>query len=537
MANEFIIVNNVKVPIDASLKEAFNIARTRLKKSGLYSHEIEFSVYRRSVDARNKQNICFVYSVAAKGEFPSIDDNRLLSFGMSRITDSSLVEPCEGSEKLNAPPLIVGAGPAGLFCALLLAERGYKPIIVERGGNIEKRLQSIRRLKEKRLLDPNCNVQFGLGGAGTFSDGKLVTRINDPLCSEVLNRFVEFGADPAIKYIAKPHIGTDKLSIIVKKMSERIEELGGKLLFNTKFIRPVISGRRVVSAVTDAGEIETGALILAIGHSARDTYQTLINNGYDIAPKNFSVGMRIEHRREDIDKALYGDFAGNPNLGAAEYNLSYDTKNRGVYTFCMCPGGIVVPAASEEGGIVVNGMSYSSRSETNSNSAVVCSVFKEDYGSDPSKAIAFQRNIERKAFAAAGNDYSAPIITVGDFLSGNLSKEPDEVLPTYMDGAVRLVRPEEYLPSILAEGIKNALTAFGRKIKGFDSPSAVLTGCETRTSSPVRIVRDDISRCATGYDNLYPIGEGAGYAGGITSASVDGIKTALAVISKYKSGK
>ena len=531
-----LIINNVKLPTDASVKEAFIVAKAKLKRLGLYSESVRFSVYRRSIDARKKEEICFVYSILATGEFMPFDENKLSAYGISRLLPCGDIFSKEGTEKLTAPPLIVGAGPAGLFCALILAERGYRPIVIERGGSVAERREAIDRLKNERILDVDTNIQFGAGGAGTFSDGKLVTRINDSLTSIVLERFVEFGADESIKYIAKPHIGTDKLTFIVEKMVERISELGGKVYYHTRFISPITRGDKVVGAKTSCSDISCGALILAVGHSARDTYKTLIESGFDIESKNFSVGMRIEHRREDIDRALYGKFAGDKNLGSAEYNLSADTKTRGVYTFCMCPGGVVVPAASEEGGVVVNGMSYSDRAGVNSNSAVVCSVFREDYGNTPTSAIEFQREIERAAFIAGGKDYSAPIITLGDFLSGKLSKEPTRVLPSYMDGGVRLARPESYLPSFVTEGIKKALVAFGKKIRGFDDSSALLCGAETRTSSPVRILRNTDTRLATGFSNLYPIGEGAGYAGGITSASVDGIKTALKLISKYKSG-
>jgi uncharacterized FAD-dependent dehydrogenase len=277
-----------------------------------------------------------------------------------------------------------------------------------------------------------------------------------------------------------------------------------------------------------------GALILAIGHSARDTYKTLISSGYNVVAKDFSVGMRIEHKTEDIDRAMYGDMAGDPLLGHAEYTLSHNTKVRGVYTFCMCPGGEVVAATSECGAVVVNGMSNSRRSGRNSNSAVLASVFKSDYGNTPYSAIEFQKKIERAAFVAGGSDYRVPLITVGDFLSDKLSAEPKRVMPTYMDGAYKLARPEQYLPSFATDAIKRALLGFDKKISGFAASDAVLSGAETRTSAPIRILRDNDTRLAVGYENLYPAGEGAGYAGGITSAAVDGIKTAISIIGKYK---
>ena len=430
--------------------------------------------------------------------------------------------------------VVIGSGPAGLFAALLLAERGYKPTLIERGGSVEDRRRAYEKFKRDRVLLDDTNIQFGAGGAGTFSDGKLVTRIGDPLSSYVLSRLSAEGAPEEIKYSARPHIGTDVLSVVVENVIKKIEALGGRVLFGTKYLSSKECLGKISSVVTSRGEIPAGAVILAIGHSARDTYKTLIESGADIVAKDFSVGMRIEHLREDIDRAMYGSFAERGILSGAEYNLSHNTKVRGVYTFCMCPGGEVVAAASEAGGVVVNGMSNHSRSGRNSNSAVVCSIFKDDFGGSPEAAIEFQRNIERRAFLSGGGDYTAPMITVGDFLSGALSREPSRILPTYMDGGVRLCRPEEYLPERVCEAIKGALPEFDKKIRGFSACDAVLTGAETRTSAPVRIIRDRDTLLASGYSNLYPAGEGAGYAGGITSAAIDGIKVAIALMSKYR---
>ncbi len=534
MSHKVFVINNIKLPIDASVSEAFSVARKKLLRLGVSVGNLEYSVFRKSVDARKRNEICFVYSISVSGDFSDKEEARLCKEGFAPIHEEKL-ELVSGDKILESRPVVVGAGPCGLFAAFILAEKGYLPIVLERGGSVSQRREAADRFVKERLLDPECNIQFGAGGAGTFSDGKLVTRINDPLTSYVLEKFTEFGADKSIRYIAKPHIGTDVLSLIVERMTERLEAMGAEIHYHTRFIKPITRGNKVVAVQTDKGEIECGALVLALGHSARDTYNDLIDIGMDIEGKNFSVGMRIEHLRSDIDRALYGDFAGSPYLGAAEYNLSYDTKRRGVYTFCMCPGGIVVPAASEQGGVVVNGMSYSDRNSVNSNSAVVCSIFREDYGCLPKAAIEFQRKTEKAAFRAGGNDYSAPIITVGDFLSGSLKREPKRVLPSYMNGGVRLASPEEYLPDTVVNAIKGALTDFGKKIKGFDSEDAVLTGAETRTSSPVRILRDGETRLASGYINLYPAGEGAGYAGGITSAAIDGIRTAIQIIKEYKS--
>ena len=419
----------------------------------------------------------------------------------------------------------------------LLAEQGYAPVLIERGAGILERKNSVKAFSHDRIFDTESNIQFGAGGAGTFSDGKLVTRINDPFVSYVLRRFVDFGAPEEILHLAKPHIGTDILCDVVENMTNEIIRLGGRVLYHTKLVSiKKIAGESI--AVTSSGEIKYGAMVLAVGHSARDTYNELLCEGFAIEAKNFSVGMRIEHLAKSIDESMYGDFAGHPNLGHAEYNLSYNTKERGVYTFCMCPGGEVVAAASEEFGVVVNGMSKHARAGINSNSAVVCSIFKEDYGSTPEAAIEFQRKIERDAFIAGGSDYSAPIITVGDFLNESCKKEPYAVFPTYMEGKhTKLAHPDKYLPKYVSDSISAALINFDKKIAGFAYSGAVLTGAETRTSAPIRILRDPITRTAIGHNNIYPAGEGAGYAGGITSAAIDGIRSAIAIINKYKPTK
>lgn len=534
-SERFLLINNIKLPFNASYKEAFSVAKGIIKRLGLSSLADDYSIYRRSVDARRKPDIYFVYSVAVTGDFKSVDIDRLQRQGITVCEKTAMPEIKPGDTPLTAPPVVVGSGPCGLFCALMLAEAGYKPVILERGGSVSDRKTAVDIFNTEHRLDLDTNIQFGAGGAGTFSDGKLVTRTNDPLTAYVLDRFVEFGAPEEIRTLAKPHIGTDVLSVVVDRMIDRICQLGGSIHYNTKFISSDRRLGRVSSVITDKGSMPAGALVLAIGHSARDTYEGLLSDNYDIEAKSFSVGMRIEHLAEDIDRAMYGDAAGSPLLGHAEYNLSHDTKNRGVYTFCMCPGGIVVAAASEPESVVVNGMSYHSRGERNSNSAVVSTVFREDYGATPMAAIDFQRRIERAAYVAGGGGYSAPIITVGDFLSGELKNEPKRILPSYMYGNnVKLARPEEYLPGFVCESIRGALGAFDKRIGGFAAADAVLTGAETRTSAPVRIMRNNDSRLATGADNIYPAGEGAGYAGGITSAAIDGIKTALAIINKFK---
>lgn len=529
----FIVFNNIKLPINASFQEAFSVAMARMRALRMSTRDRKFSIYRRSVDARHRDRITLVYSVAAELHQGETPPHNLADKDGALIVKAS-PEIIRGTTCLSSRPVIIGSGPAGLFAGLILAENGYAPIIVERGGSVAERKAAVGKFVKEHVLDTENNIQFGAGGAGTFSDGKLVTRINDPLSSYVIDRFVEFGAPAEIRYLAKPHVGTDVLSTVIDRMINRIAELGGEIRFNTKFLHCLASGGNITGISTSCGDIEAGAVILAIGHSSRDTYEELMSRGVSLEAKPFSVGMRIEHLSKDIDRALYGDLAGHSALGRGEYNLSTNTKQRGVYTFCMCPGGVVVPAASEEGGVVVNGMSYHDRGGVNSNCAVVCSIFKEDYGSTPSSAIAFQRKIERLAFKAGGGEYSAPIITVGDFLSGKIKNEPGRIQPTYMDGRnVKLADPSAYLPDFVTSSIKGALLDFDKRISGFASPDAILTGAETRTSSPIRILRSQDTRLAIGYNNFYPAGEGAGYAGGITSAAIDGIKSALELIKNY----
>jgi uncharacterized FAD-dependent dehydrogenase len=414
----------------------------------------------------------------------------------------------------------------------MLAEAGYAPVVIDRGDCIADRSRAYERFVNEGILDTESNIQFGAGGAGTFSDGKLLTRINDPRISYVLQRFCDFGAPREILVAAKPHIGTDLLLGVVDRMLDHIQALGGRVIYRCRLEEITERTDGVIVAKTSTGDIFCSLAILALGNSARDTFSMLMQKGYMIQPKPISVGVRIEHLQENIDKALYGDYAGHPKLGHAEYHLSDTSTGRGVYTFCMCPGGQVVAAASEEDSVVVNGMSVYARDGKNANSAICVSVFPEDYGGTPEGAMAFQRSLERAAFVEGGKDYCAPIQTVGDFLSGTEGREPTVVQPTYRNGKVKCASLDRVLPSFVCEELRLGLRSFDRKIQGFASSEAVLSGVETRTSAPIRILRGETYH-AVGHERIYPCGEGAGYAGGITSAAVDGIRVAGQIIKEF----
>lgn len=526
------VISGISLSPNADENEACVIAANVLKRAGVTPARLRFNIYKRSVDARKRNDIKLVYSVAARFETPQdIDIPNIKKYKISDIPNEEL-QIIYGKEISTARPLVVGMGPAGLFSALLLAENGYAPIIIDRGDSIADRNKKYEDFYKFGILDTESNIQFGAGGAGTFSDGKLLTRINDPKISYVLKRFCEFGAPEDILTAAKPHIGTDLLLEIVDKILVKIESLGGKVMYRTRLDGIAENADGTVLAHTSAGDILCSSLILATGHSARDTYKMLLDEHYMVEAKSFSVGVRIEHLRENIDKALYGDMAGHPKLGKGEYHLSDTTGERGVYTFCMCPGGEIVAAASEEGGVVVNGMSRHARDGKNSNSAIAVSVRQTDYDGTPMGAIAFQRNIERKAFLVGGSDYSAPIQTVGDFLNSKTGSEPTDVIPTYRNGRVTVSDMNGILPSFICDGLKRGITSFEKKLQGFSVSSAILTGVETRTSAPVRILRNE-ELVAVGKKCVYPCGEGAGYAGGITSAAIDGIRVALKIMERF----
>ena len=526
-----LLLSGIRAPFDAPESEIIKIAEAKMKRACIFAAGLHFRLYKKSFDARRKNAILQVCSVLAEYDQPFSVDEQALSKAGARPFAEEMPVVIKGTQLLAARPLVVGMGPAGLFAALMLAEQGYCPVLIDRGDDVAARAAATERFRNEGVLDTESNIQFGAGGAGTFSDGKLVTRVNDPLCNYVLHRLCEFGAPREILIKAKPHVGTDILRCVVDGILDRIVALGGSVQYRTCLLDYTLENG-AIRARTSAGELEAGALVLAIGHSARDTFETLMSHPLCLEPKPFSVGVRIEHLRCDIDRALYGDAAGHPALGPAEYALSDTTGDRGVYTFCMCPGGEVVAAASEQGGVVVNGMSYHARDGRNSNAAVAVSVFPEDVGGDIRSAIAFQRDLERAAFRAGGGDFYAPVQTVGDFLENKHGTVPSRVLPTYGGGRVRTADLHTVLPPFVSHALAAGLRSFDRKIGGFAAPDAVLTGVETRTSSPLRILRG-ASRTAVGEDLVYPVGEGAGYAGGITSAALDGLRTALAIMARF----
>ncbi|MUG08577.1 NAD(P)/FAD-dependent oxidoreductase [Commensalibacter melissae] len=526
-------VTEVKLPLDhdeADLKQALY---NRLKQ-----FPSEYQVIRRGYDARRRGDIQLVYtidcSIDNEEEFlrnHSLDRNLSKTpevryqFVMSRQTGEKIA-----SQASYVRPVVIGAGPCGFMAGLLLAQMGLRPLILERGKPVRERTVDTFAFWRQSKFNPDSNVQYGEGGAGTFSDGKLHTQISDPYHygHKVLTEFVRAGAPEEILYVSKPHIGTFRLVSMVEKIRQEIESFGGQYRFNTYVQNILMNKNRQIVGVrlADGQEIQTNHIILATGHSAREMMHALYEDGVEIQAKPFSVGVRIEHPQILIDKARFGSQAGHQLLGAADYKLvHHDADNRGVYSFCMCPGGTVIAAASEEGGIVTNGMSQYSRAERNANAAIVVGVQPErDYAGHPLAGIAFQRNLERKAFQLGGANYKAPVQRVEDFLLGRVTRTLGSVVPSYKPG----VEPDdlaEILPSFVINGIREALPAFNRKLSGFNFADAVMTGVETRTSSPVRIPRMDDGQ-SVNTSGLYPAGEGAGYAGGIMSAAIDGIKIA-----------
>ncbi len=507
-------IDGIKVPLNEDLTYKRIAKRVGVSADSVVS----FKILKKAIDARKKSDVHYVYSVLA--------DIKGWVKGFSEYACDEYKFPMGGS--LKKRPVIAGTGPCGLFAGLMLARAGFKPILIERGSDVDSRKKAVEHFWKSGELQ-KTNVQFGEGGAGTFSDGKLNSGINDKRCRFILETFAEFGAPEEITYAAKPHIGTDILIDVVKNIRCEIERLGGEVRFETQLVGILTEGNHIrgieVETASGRSEIDTDNLILAIGHSARDTYEMLDNMGIHMEQKNFSVGVRIEHHQEMINKSQYGEAA--KYLGAADYKLSVHLENgRSAYTFCMCPGGEVVASGSEEYGVVTNGMSNSQRNGKNANSALLVSVTKADFPSDePLAGVELQREIERKAFELGGKNYFAPCQYVGDFLN-----EPivDKVSPTYKPG-VKFCDISEVFPEFVTDTIKAALREFDKKIKGFAAGGAVMTAPETRSSAPLRIIRDKDSYMSH-IVGLYPAGEGAGYAGGIMSAAADGIRVCEALL-------
>jgi len=529
-------VQEIKLPLDhdeAALKAAL-LARLSVKAADLLS----FTVFKRAADSRKKSDIRLVYIIDAEVRDEAAILKRFESDPHIGKTPDMSFRPATPAPAMFKRPVVVGFGPCGIFAALILAEAGYRPLILERGKIVRERTVDTFKFWRQRVLNPASNVQFGEGGAGTFSDGKLYSQIRDPefLGRKVLKEFVEAGAPEEILYVAHPHIGTFRLVSMVESIRAKIEALGGEFRFEARVADIAVTGgerKKIEGVVLENGEaIKASHVVMALGHSSRDTFEMLNRRGVFFEAKPLSIGVRIEHPQSIIDVAQYGRCAGNKILGAAEYRLSHQAKNsRTVYSFCMCPGGTVVAAASEEGRLVTNGMSQYSRQERNANSGLVVSLtpedFPGDYRADPLAGIAFQRHWEERAFVAGGSTWRAPAQLVGDFLKGVPSTAMRSVEPSFRPG----VAPTDLsscLPDWAIEALREALPVFGRKIKGYDMDDAVMTGVETRTSSPVRMTRR-ADHQSLSVDGLYPAGEGAGYAGGIYSAAVDGIRTAKAL--------
>lgn len=526
-------INNLSIGLDDDIKL---LKKKASKKLRISVDEIKnFKIVRESIDARNKDNIKLTYAI----EFEHKDEEKLIN----RIhdndvkIDNSKYEPDvkPGNEILNHRPIVVGLGPAGLFSALMLAQKGYKPLVIERGEDVDKRTETVDKFWRTGELNLESNVQFGEGGAGSFSDGKLTTRIKDKKCDYVLSELVKAGAPKEIRYEAKPHVGTDILKDVVKNIRKQIISLGGEIRFSSKLEYIKNNQGKIKSIIVNGDEIPCDALVLALGHSSRDTYEMLNSIGIFMEPKAFAIGVRIEHPQEMINVGQYGKMTNHPKLQAASYNLTYQSRalNRGVYSFCMCPGGVVVAAASEDKRLVSNGMSYHARNEENSNSALVVTVGPEDFeGTSVLRGMEFQRYYEALAYKVGGGDYKAPVQLLGDFVNDRKSTKLGKVKPSYKPG-FEFADMRECLPYYVVEGIKDGINNFDRKIKGYGREDAVLTGIETRTSAPVKITRNERLESIS-LSGLYPCGEGAGFAGGIVSAAVDGIKVAERIIEKYR---
>ncbi len=522
-------IYNIPVSLDKNdcdlkliASDYLRVSKERIKKAKLF---------KKSIDARKKNNVHFIYCIDIEVD----DENKIIN--NSKVKVERILPKIMNNIKhikLDKRPVVIGFGPAGIFAALTLARSGQNPIIVERGKDIDNRTNDVNKFWNFGELDENSNVQFGEGGAGTFSDGKLNTGTKDSRVRNVLEEFVRAGAPEEILYSSKPHIGTDKLKDVIKNIRKEIISLGGEILFNATLKKLIIENENIkgvmISKEKEDIEIITDNVILAIGHSARDTFEMLYNQNIEMEPKNFSIGVRIEHLQEMMNKSQYGKFYNHPNLGAADYKLAVHLNNgRSVYTFCMCPGGEVVASSSEKESIVTNGMSEFARNKINANSAILVGISPADFGSNhPLAGVEFQRMYERRAFKISGRCYYAPVQRVEDFLEDKITKKLGDIVPSYRPG-YKFCNFSDLFPNYIIDSLKHGIIEMNNKLEGFSYPDAVLTGPETRSSSPVRILRD--KNCESiSFKGLYPCGEGAGYAGGIVSAAVDGIRCAESLI-------
>ena len=512
-------ITNIKIKADLSDDELFEKI---YKKYKINKNDVtERRIIKKSIDARNKADIFYNYSV----ELECKNENKIKNVQIVKKEEPFKIIV---NRKSSKRPVIIGAGPAGLFSALTLAQNGIKPIIIEQGKTVDERKKDVEEFQKTGELNTLSNVQFGEGGAGTFSDGKLTSGIHNPLCKIVLKEFYNFGAPEQILYINKPHIGTDNLINIIRNMRNEIIKLGGEFLFNEKVTDFEFENSKV-TAVICSKRIETDTVILAIGHSARSTFEKLYEKGVKMEKKNFSIGVRIEHKQSMINKSQYGEIT-KLKLPPAEYKMAYHGENRSCYTFCMCPGGTVIASSSEPETIVTNGMSVYARNGENANSAVLVNVTPNDFkGESPLEGMYFQKDLEQKAFKLGGSNYNAPIQRFEDFENNVKSTHIGEIKPTYKPG-VTLSNLNEILPDFISKTLIEGIKYFDKSIKGFAHPDAILTGVETRSSSPVQITRNENKQ--SNIKGLYPCGEGAGYAGGIMSAAVDGIKCAIAVLTQ-----